>query len=271
MKALKAAAADAPNEARSGTQSIERAVTTLRVIASKGRRGMRIAEIASTAGLSASTCFRMLQCLQSEGLVDKDEHTRKYTLGSLVYELGLLARPRYRLNELCDSALHALAESTRETVYLSERSGLEAVCTARTMGDYPIKALPLDVGIRRPLGVGAGGLAILGVMDPDEVATIVGANAGRYEAFGGLTAANLLIAIAETRQRGYAFLDSVATPGTGALGVALPSHGPLAAISVAAISGRLPLERRGEIAALNRKQVDKVSSVLWDLRGVGPK
>jgi hypothetical protein len=122
----------APKGARSGTQSIERAVTMLRVIASRGRRGMRIAEVASTAGLAQSTCFRMLKSMQSEGLVDKDGHTRKYYLGSLVYELGLLARPRYRLSELCDNAMQALAESTQETVYLSERSGLEAVCTART-------------------------------------------------------------------------------------------------------------------------------------------
>ena len=64
-------------EARSGTQSIERAVTLLRVIASRGRRGMRIAEVVSTAGLAHATCFRMLQCLQQEGLVDKDDHTRK--------------------------------------------------------------------------------------------------------------------------------------------------------------------------------------------------
>jgi DNA-binding IclR family transcriptional regulator len=258
-----------PKEARSGTQSIQRAVLMLRVIASKGRRGMRIADVATTAGLAQSTCFRMLQCLQNEGLIDRDDHTRKYTLGPLVYELGLLARPRYRLSELCDPALQSLAESTQETVYLSERSGLEAVCTARTMGDYPIKALPLDVGIRRPLGVGAGGLAILGVVDPDEAALIVDTNADRYEAYGGLTAAELLVAIEETRQRGYSFLDSLATPGAAALGVALPSHGPLAAISVAAISSRLPPERREAIATLIRKQIDKVSKVLWELREVG--
>ncbi|MDB6001710.1 MAG: IclR family regulatory protein [Rhizobacter sp.] len=260
----------APKGARSGTQSIERAVTMLRVIASRGRRGMRIAEVASTAGLAQSTCFRMLKSMQSEGLVDKDGHTRKYYLGSLVYELGLLARPRYRLSELCDNAMQALAESTQETVYLSERSGLEAVCTARTLGDYPIKALPLDVGIRRPLGVGAGGLAILGAMDAEEAAAIVATNAGRYEAYGGLTAADLLVAIDETRQRGWSFLDSVATPGTAALGVALPSQGPLAAISVAAITSRLPPERRGEIAGLLKRQTDKISAVLRELRGVGP-
>jgi DNA-binding IclR family transcriptional regulator len=266
-RAPRTAAAE-PKEARSGTQSIERAVLMLRVIASRGRRGMRIADVAGTSGLTQSTCFRMLQCLQNEGLVDRDEHTRKYTLGPLVHELGLLARPSYRLSELCDPAMRALAESTQETVYLSERSGLEAVCTARTMGDYPIKALPLDVGIRRPLGIGAGGLAILGVMDPDEAAVIVETNGARYEAYGGLTPAELLVAIEETRQRGYSFLDSVATPGAAALGVALPSHGPLAAISVAAVSGRLLPERRELIAAQIRKQVDKVAKVLLELRGV---
>ena len=92
-------------------QSIERAVSVLRVIASRGRRGMRIAEVVATAGLAHATCFRMLQCLQAEGLVDKDAHTRKYYLGPLVHELGLLARPRYRLSELCDGALRQLADS----------------------------------------------------------------------------------------------------------------------------------------------------------------
>lgn len=257
-------------DARSGTQSIERAVTLLRVIASRGRRGMRIAEVVSTAGLAHATCYRMLQCLQQEGLVDKDDHTRKYYLGPLVHELGLLARPRYRLSELCDGSLRALAEQTQDTIYLSERSGLEAVCTARHMGDYPIKVLPLDVGIRRPLGVGAGGLAILGAMDPAEAASVVQLNGPRYAGFGGLGTERMLQAVAETRARGYSFLDSVATPGSAALGVAFPAEHPVAAISVAAISGRMPDTRHAELAATVRAQVAAIAGVLATLRGISP-
>ena len=255
-------------EARSGTQSIERAVTLLRVIASRGRRGMRIAEVVSTAGLAHATCFRMLQCLQQEGLVDKDAHTRKYYLGPLVHELGLLARPRYRLSELCDGGLRSLAEQTQDTVYLSERSGLEAVCTARHMGDYPIKVLPLDVGIRRPLGVGAGGLAILGAMDPAEAESVLQLNGPRYAGFGGLDLAQLRDALARTRAQGYSFLDSIATPGSAALGVAFPADQPVAAISVAAISGRMAPARHAELAGLIRAQVATVSGVLATLSGV---
>ena len=231
---------------------------------------MRIAEVVATAGLAHATCHRMLQCLQAEGLVDKDGHTRKYYLGPLVHELGLLARPRYRLSELCDSALRSLAEGTQDTVYLSERSGLEAVCTARHMGDYPIKALALDIGIRRPLGVGAGGLAILGAMDPAEAESVVQINGPRYQAFGGLTAQQMLAAVRLTRERGWSFLDSVATPGSAALGVALPGELAVAAISVSAISGRLPESRRAELAASMARQAARVSLLVKELRDIEP-
>ena len=255
---------------RTGTQSIERAVTVLRAIASRGRRGMRLSEVLDTAALSRSTSVRLLQCLQREGLIDQDAHSRKYYLGPLVHELGLLARPRYRLSELCQGALQLLADATQDTVYLSERNGLEAVCTARCVGDYPIKALPLDVGIRRPLGVGAGGLAILGAMDPAEAASVVRMNGPRYQAFGGLTEPMMQEAVVQTRLRGYSFLDSIATPGSAALGVVLAAERPVAAISIAAISARMPERRHADLASLLQRQVSSVSVLLQEMNHIVP-
>ena len=223
---------------------------------------MRIGEIVATTGLPQSTCFRMLQRLQMEGLVDRDARTRKIYLGPLLHELGLLARPRYRLSELCDSALHKLADLTQDTIYLSERSALEAVCTNRALGDYPIKSLALDVGIRRPLGVGAGGLAILCALPEDEASSIIDANAGKYEKYGFVTAAYLRDAVKTGRENGYAFLDSVVTPGTAAIGIAFPPENPIAALSVAAISGRLEPERRSEIARLMRPQIRAICEAM---------
>lgn len=257
-------------EVRRGTQSIERAVGVLRVIASRGRRGIRIAEIVGMTGLTHSTCFRMLQRLHEEGLIDKDDHTRKFFLGPLIHELGLLARPRYQLSEICDNALRGLAETTQDTVYLSERSGLEAVCTARHMGDYPIKVLPLDVGIRRPLGVGAGGLAILGAMDLEEAEAVIEINGPRYAGYRGLTLSQLRRALVQTRAQGYSFLDNVATPGSAALGVVLTPNHPVAAISVAAISGRMQSSRHEALARTIREQVEQLADVLNGLREIQP-
>ena len=248
--------------ARSGTQSIERVVDVLRVIASRGRRGMRVGEVVATSGLAEATCFRMLRRLELEGMVDRDPHTKKYFLGPLLHEFGLLARPRYRLAELCDAPLHRLADFTQDTVYLSERSGLEAVCANRALGDFPIKSLALDVGIRRPLGVGAGGLAILCSLPPAEARAVVEANAHRYEKFASFTANFLYGAIAEGRDRGYCFLDGAVTPGTASMGVAFPPDNPVAAISVAAISGRLQTERREAIAKQMQREVRKIVTLM---------
>jgi len=237
-------------------------VDVLRVIASRGRRGMRVGEVVATSGLAEATCFRMLRRLELEGMVDRDLHTKKYFLGPLLHELGLLARPRYRLAELCDATLHQLAEFTEDTVYLSERSGLEAVCTNRALGDFPIKSLPLDIGIRRPLGVGAGGLAILCSLPPSEAQAVAAANAHRYEKFASFTVDFLYGAIAEGRARGYCFLDGAVTPGTASMGVAFPPNNPVAAISVAAISSRLQPERREHIAQQMHREVRKLIAVM---------
>jgi DNA-binding IclR family transcriptional regulator len=248
--------------ARSGTQSIERVVGMLRVIASRGRRGMRIADVVSVSGLPMSTCFRMLQRLELEGLVYRDPLTRKYHLGPLLYELGLLAEPRYRLSELCDEALQVIADQTQDTVYLSERRGSESICTSRALGDYPIKALTLDVGIRRPMGVGAGGLAILSALPEAEADQIVAASGPQYAKFGAFDPGFLRAAVIESRARGYSFLDSAATPGTAAVGVAFPPKNPIAAISVAAISSRLGPSRRVEVARIIQKQVRLICTLL---------
>jgi len=248
------------NSPRTGTQSIERVVNMIRVVASRGRNGMRIGEVVSTSGLPQSTCFRMLQRMEIEGLVNRDPHTRKYYLGPLLHELGLLARPRYRLSELCDGAMHHLAEITHDTIYLSERSNLEAVCTNRVLGDFPIKTLALDIGIRRPLGVGAGGLAILCAMPEDEADAVIQDNAHRYLKFATFSLEFLQSAVAQGRAQGYSFLDSAVTPGTAAIGVAFPQENPVAAISVSALSGRLTSPRREEIAQELKLQLRKIST-----------
>ncbi|MCU0774299.1 MAG: IclR family transcriptional regulator [Ideonella sp.] len=228
-------------EARSGTQSIERVVGLLRVVASRGRSGMRLGDVTAATGLPNSTCHRMLQRLEAEGMVERHPVTRKYLLGPLLHELGLLARPRVHLAPLCEDAMAALAEHTQDTVYLSERRGLEAVCSA--------KALTLDVGIRRPLGIGAGGLAILCALPPAEADAIIEANAGRYAKLSTLDVEQVRAAVAEGRARGYAYLEGAVYPGTAAVGVAFTAEREVAALSVAAISSRLSEARRASIAA----------------------
>ena len=251
-------------EPRNGTQAIERAMLILRVVASGGRRGMRVADITAASALSQGTVSRMLAALLREGVVERDERTRKVFVGHVIHELGLVARARYTLAEASREAMQWLAEQSQDTVYLSEPSGSEAVCTAREEGSYPIKALPLHVGIRRPLGVGAGGLAILAAMAPGQAREIMRANAGRYPAYGGIDLAYLEDSIGQARERGWASVGDKATSGMTAIGVPIlgRSREPMGAISIAAITPRMTQERQTELARMLRARCEATGAAL---------
>jgi DNA-binding IclR family transcriptional regulator len=247
-----------------GTQAIVRSMLVLRAIASAGRRGMRVADIVAMSALPQATVSRMLAALLHEGVVERDGRLRKYFIGPVVHELGLVARASYALPQASHHAMQWLVEQTQDTVYLSERRGMEATCTAAEEGSYPIKALPLHVGIRRPLGVGAGGLAILAAMEPQQAGEIMRANASRYPAYGGIDLDYLAQAIEGARHRGWSLVANKATSGMTAIGAAIrgPSGEPVAALSISAISSRMTPERSEALARILIRQCAEVAAPL---------
>lgn len=247
-----------------GTQAIERALLVLRVLASTGRWGMRVADVVVASALPQATVSRIVGSLLREGVIERDARTRKLFIGHLVHELALVARARFPLSEASRQSMRWLAEHTEDTIYLSELSGNEAVCTAREEGPYPIKALPLHVGIRRPLGVGAGGLAILSSLAPARADEILKVNAVRYPAYGGIDVAWLRDAIKRTRRDGYSTSAEKATPGMTAIGAVIlgPGGEPIGAISIAAISQRMADKRRVELSRLLRGQCEAVTAAI---------
>jgi len=244
-----------PDQGYPGTQSIGRAVHLLRCIASHGRRGLRIDDIVQMSGLSKTTCVRVLRRLLAEGLVAKDARTEKFYLGALLSELGLLVRPSHQLEALCDEALQTLADVTHDTIYLSECSGHEAVCTARRLGDYPIKVLTLDIGVRRPLGVGPGGLALLAAMPQAQRLAAIAANAALYIGYGGLTERRVAKQVADTVARGFYAGPSFGVRGTCTVSMGFCVGAAIGALSVSALADRMPAKRQEQVARLLERQI----------------
>ncbi len=243
--------------ARAGTQSIQRAAMLIRVIASRSRTGLRLAEIVQHAHLERSTARRILKCLSEEGLVMQDAETHRYFLGPLVFELGLAVAPQFNLVDICRPALQRIAEKTGDTVFLTVRSGYESVCLDRREGSFPIKTLTLEVGTRRPLGAGAGGIALLMLLPDEAVEEIVKANAVRFTTYNHLTIPALLKMLARSRKLGYAINDIHITPGASSIGLPVVNRWghPFAAISVGAIQSRMGEERQAQIAEIVRAEV----------------
>ena len=172
-------------------QSIERAAAVLRALAANGGNGNRLTDVARAVGLSKATTSRILGALVSEGFVEQDSESGLYFVGFTLFSIGNAAAERFGLASAAQPALKRLAERTGDTVYLSIRSGEEAVCIDRVEGAFPIKTLTLNVGDRRPLGVGAGSLALLAFGPDSAVDTSISANAMRYSQYSRLTTADI--------------------------------------------------------------------------------
>lgn len=239
-----------------GTQSIHRAVTVLRELSSHGQRGSRLVEIAEALRLERPTAHRILKGLIAQGMVTQVADTKCYRLGHVVYELGLAASPHFNLKEVCQPTLARIAQRTEDSVFLMVRSGLDAVCIDRLEGSYPIQARTLDIGGRRPLGCGAGGLALLLEMPDDEIERVIATNAPRFGSSGRMTADRMRNAVRRSRKAGYAINEEDVLSGVSAIGVAVrPRQGQAyAALSIAGISSRFEGERRDELASLLIKE-----------------
>src|SRR5262249_11025142 len=147
--------------------------------------------------------------------------------------------------------------------------GDEAVCVYRREGAFPVKVLTLDVGDRRPLGVGTGSLALLAFLPDAEVKRIMKEQAPARAPYN-FDDATLRRLIAEARRTGSPFNDTHIRPNMEAIqgmsGVALPIRlpdgTPICAVSVVAITARMHAPRRESIVASLRAEVQRLETEL---------
>ncbi|MES2785365.1 MAG: IclR family transcriptional regulator [Pseudomonadota bacterium] len=245
-----------------GAQAIHRAIALLKQVATQHAGGVRLQVLCNEVGLGMPTAHRIMRSLLSEGLVVKDSEGL-YRLGPLTYELGLAAATRLDIRQVCAPSLERLAANSGDTVFLSVRSGLDAVCIDRKEGQYPIRALPLDIGTRRPLGAGANALALLMPLPADEAQEIIAANALRFAQFG-LKCDNISQVLQRARELGYLLSDGLVVKGYRGLAVPCvgPDGHPLASLTIAAISTRLTRARLPEIVSLLQREAQRVLLVL---------
>ena len=228
-----------------GAQTIGRAIRVLQVIAAQAPGGMRLVDVARQMNLERPTAHRLLKALTVEGMVVQDARTRRYGLGPLLFELGILATHHFNLKEVSHPVVARLAEETGDTSFVFLRSGYDAVCISRIQGSYPIQTPSVPLGSRQPLGVSAGGLALLAALPEPERDTVIKAVTPRLGAYGDLDGDTVLQQCREAKISGYAVTGNHAVPGVRAIGLPIfnAAKSPVAAITVAATHGRMTDQR----------------------------
>ncbi len=259
--------AAASREPAGNLLSLDRAITLLSAVAAS-TDGLRLTDAAAAASLTPSTAHRILSALVEHRLLRLPEGTRRYLAGAELYRLGLAAGRHFSLADVARPSLLSLAERTQDTISLSILDGREALCLDRVIGSYPIKTMALEIGERRPLGVGAGSLALLAALPADERNAIVKDEAARIARYPQFTAAALRRWADDAARRGYAHSPGRVLVGMSAVGMAIRDAAgrPLGSISLSGISQRVRGERLKDIVAMLQHECVQVAKGVAVLR-----
>jgi DNA-binding IclR family transcriptional regulator len=236
------------SQAIQGTQSVSRAISLLRAVARYNESGARLSTLARNVGLHAVTARRLLSALVTEGLVSFDTRKKVYKIGIALYHIGSAAK-QFDIRERFRSILESIADETEDTVFLFIRLGNDSLCVDRIEGRFPIRALTVDVGVSRPLGIGASGIALIAFLAPDQFEDAFSANLNRYKTFRNLNPQVIADLARKSQKRGYVVSESLYWPGVTAISVPVfdAQGSVIAAVTVSAISSRMSRTRQKHV------------------------
>jgi DNA-binding IclR family transcriptional regulator len=253
-------------------QSLSRTTAIMRALASARSSRMRLTDIAHATGLSLPTTGRLLTALAAEGMVEAHDDGKIWRLGPELVYMGLSAARQHPLIRQASPHVQELALETGDAAYLTVRSGDDTICVFRAVGSSPAQAYTTHIGSRRPLGIGAGGLALLAALPAAEIDAVLRRNAAKLAGYRHAAPAALHSALAASRKLGYTYTENHLSGGVHAMGMvvreksetagASEAGAVVAAVSVSAIAERLVESRRSRIARLIRETATRIASDL---------
>lgn len=213
---------------------------------------LRLNEISDATGLNRVTALRILEDLAQSGFITRSGNPPRYDFGPEIVAMSAAASRSFNVRDAARPSLLRLADLTGDTILLSVRSGAEAIVVDRAVGGFPIRANFLDVGMRRPLGVGGGSMALLAWLPQAEREAILDITANRLESYPSITRVVLQEHIEAATARGYVTMYDIVVQKMGAIGFPLrDTRGQVtAAISVVALSERISEREQMIVEAL---------------------
>lgn len=144
--------------------AVDRAIRILRTFQS-GEAAYGVSELSRLLDLNKSTVYDILNTLAHHGFVERDEETKKYRLGSALFHLGILVRPRLNVRDVAHPFVLDLADEVGETVILgtfTPDNDVVILDSAEPEFDMKISA---SIGTRVPHSAGVFGKIFHAAMD----------------------------------------------------------------------------------------------------------
>ncbi|SCL29006.1 IclR family transcriptional regulator [Micromonospora inyonensis] len=212
---------------------LDKAVAVLDHLAETGQATP--AEISAAIDEPRGTVYRLIRNLAQYGYLEPTADGSSFHLGGRLFELGTIVAARFAdLQSTAGPAMERLNRETGQTVFLTVRRGLRAVCLERLDGQQ-IQVMILPRGGSVPLHGGSGARVLLAYADPQVQQEFLGQPS--LDVFTPSTPAAdaLRDELAKIRGNGYCVSVDDVVPGIAAVGAPIfdQKHEFRAAISVA--------------------------------------
>jgi DNA-binding IclR family transcriptional regulator len=228
-----------------GIQSIEVGARLLQALADASRPQM-LRDLAAAAQMPPAKAHRYLVSFARMGLVEQQEETGLYDLGSFALELGLSALARLEPVTASGPALAELREETGQTVALAVWANHGATIVRWLGADTPVSA-SLRVGAVMPLTRSATGMAFLAFQPQETTAPWLKKELAEDARLGltPVTREEVDRLIAQTRRRGFA-RTSEFIPGISGIAAPVFDHTRAMTLALIALGYSKPFEAQME-------------------------
>ncbi len=249
---------------RSSVRTIDRMVEVLDCF-SKDRPAWSLSELSARLDLPKSTLHRFLVGLERNGLLRRGTRTTRWRLGHRLFIWGSLAAGSTGVRQVALPVLRDLAETTGETVLLTEYHDGEVICIDKIETSHSVR-IALEVGARRAPHAGASSKVLMAYLpDSRDRRNHTARRVCRATASGpSRDPADLHRELERIRQCGYAL--SYEETDRGAWGIATPIRnwdgGVVAAVGVAGPTVRFSSELAQRYVSLCCDAAARVSTRL---------
>ena len=221
---------------------LERLVGLLEIVSVAGRP-LTVAEIQKASGLPKPSCYRLIQSLSEQKLLDQPDDAGRYVIGERLIRIALLGKSDVDVRRCAAPLLKTAASSFSETVFLARfRNNKVEIIHVETPDDPERSYIHPGLGVR-PMHACSCSKAIAAFAEPAFQEAILSGSMKQYTEQTKTTEAELRAEFATIVERGFADCDQEIDPGIASVAAPVSIGNIGATFSVGAVG---PIRRFGK-------------------------
>lgn len=248
--------------------TLAKGLRILEIIAeNNSRQGVGLARIVEASRMNRSNVYRYLKTLVDCGWVDYDFDTYRYRIGGKSLQIVGASLQQMDLRTIARPFLEDLAQETCLAAHLGLLHGSTVIYIEKVDSNSPI-LMRSRVGMVVPAYCTAMGKALLAMLNPQEIAELLGDNLIRRTPYTITRIEDLLADLDAVRLRGYAVDQEENELGIGCIGAAIYGYDNevVGAISLSTLITDLPPEKISQFGMLVSQTAIKISRQMGCLK-----